>query len=72
MIFGDFNPCAKLPLTWPKDIRDTPAHLNFGSTKGRVLYSEDVYVGYKYLIKWNDSHCLLLGESQIVTTISGC
>ena len=51
VIFGDFNPCAKLPLTWPADIRDTPAFLNFGSTRGRVLYGEDVYVGYKYFDK---------------------
>ena len=51
VIFGDFNPCAKLPLSWPKDIHDTPAFLNFGSTKGRVLYGEDVYVGYKYFDK---------------------
>lgn len=51
VLFGDFNPCAKLPLTWPADIKDTPAFLNFGSTKGRVLYGEDVYVGYKYYDK---------------------
>ncbi|KAH8594478.1 putative beta-glucosidase H [Bisporella sp. PMI_857] len=51
VLFGDFNPCAKLPLTWPADIRDTPAYLNFGSTKGRVLYGEDVYLGYKYYDK---------------------
>ena len=51
VLFGDFNPCAKLPLSWPGDIRDTPAFLNFGSTKGRVLYGEDVYLGYKYYDK---------------------
>ena len=48
VIFGDFNPCGRLPLSWPKDIRDTPAFLNFGAVNGRVLYGEDVYVGYKY------------------------
>jgi beta-glucosidase len=51
VLFGDFNPCAKLPLSWPADIKDTPAYLNFGSTNGRVLYGEDVYVGYKYYDK---------------------
>jgi len=51
VLFGDFNPCAKLPLSWPADIRDTPAYLNFGSTRGRVLYGEDIYVGYKYYDK---------------------
>jgi len=51
VLFGDFNPCAKLPLSWPADLRDTPAFLNFGSTKGRVLYGEDIYLGYKYYDK---------------------
>lgn len=51
VLFGDVNPSAKLPLSWPADIRDTPSYLNFGSTRGRVLYGEDVYLGYKYYDK---------------------
>lgn len=51
VLFGDYNPSGKLPLSWPADIRDTPAYLNFGSVKGRVLYGEDIYVGYKYYDK---------------------
>lgn len=51
ILFGDVNPSGKLPLSWPEDIRDTPAYLNFGSTRGRVLYGEDVYLGYKYFDK---------------------
>jgi beta-glucosidase len=48
VLFGDYNPSGKLPLSWPADIKDTPAFLNFGSSKGRVLYGEDIYVGYRY------------------------
>jgi beta-glucosidase len=48
VLFGDFNPCGRLPVSWPWDIRDSPAFLNFGAVNGRVLYGEDVYVGYKY------------------------
>lgn len=51
ILFGDVNPSAKLPLSWPADIKDTPAFLNYGSTRGRVLYGEDVYLGYKYYDK---------------------
>ena len=51
ILFGDANPSAKLPLSWPADIRDSPAFLNYGSTRGRVLYGEDVYLGYKYYDK---------------------
>lgn len=48
VLFGDVNPSGKLPLSWPKEIRDNPAFLNWGSTQGRVLYGEDVFVGYKF------------------------
>ncbi|EED17952.1 beta-glucosidase, putative [Talaromyces stipitatus ATCC 10500] len=48
VLFGDVNPCAKLPLSWPVHVRDNPAYLSFASVGGRVLYSEDVYVGYKF------------------------
>ncbi|KAH7024379.1 beta-glucosidase [Microdochium trichocladiopsis] len=48
VLFGAFNPCGKLPLTYPKRLEDNPAFLNFGSENGRTLYGEDVYVGYRY------------------------
>lgn len=48
VLFGDFNPCGKLPITWPKKLSDNPAYLNFGDSGGRVLFGEDVYVGYRW------------------------
>jgi beta-glucosidase len=48
VLFGDVNPSARLPLSWPEKLEDNPTFLNFGSVQGRVLYGEDVYVGYKY------------------------
>ena len=39
---------AKLPLTFPKRIQDSPAYLHAFSNKGRMLYGEDIYVGYRY------------------------
>ncbi|KUL85005.1 hypothetical protein ZTR_07763 [Talaromyces verruculosus] len=48
VLFGDVNPCAKLPLSWPVHVSHNPAYLSFASVGGRVLYSEDVYVGYKF------------------------
>jgi beta-glucosidase len=48
VLFGDVNPSAKLPLSWPFSLKDNPSYLNSGSTNGRVLYGEDIYVGYKY------------------------
>jgi beta-glucosidase len=51
VLFGDVNPCGKLCVSWPIDVKHNPAYLNYGSVGGRVLYGEDVYVGYKFYDK---------------------
>ncbi|KAJ5747660.1 uncharacterized protein N7511_009356 [Penicillium nucicola] len=51
IIFGDVNPSGKLPLTFPEFVEQNPAYLSFRSEGGRVLYGEDVYVGYRYYEK---------------------
>ncbi|KOS48570.1 hypothetical protein ACN38_g461 [Penicillium nordicum] len=48
VVFGDVNPCAKLPLTFPRRLKDNPTFFNYRSEGGRVLYGEDIYVGYRY------------------------
>ncbi|KAJ5626602.1 hypothetical protein N7528_004029 [Penicillium herquei] len=48
VVFGDVNPSGKLPLTFPRKLKDNPTFFNFRSEGGRVLYGEDVYVGYRY------------------------
>lgn len=48
VLFGDVNPSGKLPLSFPVRIEDNPAFLNYRSEHGRVLYGEDIYVGYRF------------------------
>jgi beta-glucosidase len=47
VVFGIVNPSGKLPLSWPVRNEDNPAFLNFRSERGRVVYGEGVYVGYR-------------------------
>ncbi|KKK19564.1 hypothetical protein P175DRAFT_050921 [Aspergillus ochraceoroseus IBT 24754] len=51
VLYGDVNPSGKLPLSFPVRLQDNPAYLNFRSEGGRVLYGEDIYVGYRYYEK---------------------
>jgi len=48
ILFGNVNPSAKLPLSFPVRLQDNPAFLNYRTEKGRTLYGEDVYVGYRW------------------------
>jgi beta-glucosidase len=42
---------GKLPLSFPENIEQNPAYLTYRSERGRVLYGEDIYVGYRYYEK---------------------
>ncbi|KAK8152912.1 beta-glucosidase [Phyllosticta citrichinensis] len=51
VLFGKVSPSGKLPLSFPVKNEDNPAFLNYRSERGRTLYGEDVYVGYRYYEK---------------------
>ncbi|RSM00147.1 hypothetical protein CEP52_009298 [Fusarium oligoseptatum] len=48
MLFDDANPSGKPPLSFPLRVEDNPAYLNYSSERGRMLYGEDIYVGYRF------------------------
>lgn len=48
VLYGDVNPSGKLPLSYPVRVEDNPAYLSYRSERGRALYGEDIYVGYRY------------------------
>jgi beta-glucosidase len=48
VIYGNVNPSGKLPISFPIRNEDNPAYLNYRSEHGRVLYGEDIYVGYRF------------------------
>lgn len=48
VLFGDVNPSGKLPLSFPIQLRDNPTFLCSQAERKRILYAEDVYVGYRF------------------------
>ncbi len=46
VIFGKVNPAGRLPLTFPRYIEDSTAHLNWGAESGRVTYGEGIFVSW--------------------------
>ena len=51
LLFGDCNPCGKLPETFPLRLSDTPSFLYGAGGTGKVRYREGVFVGYRYYDK---------------------
>jgi beta-glucosidase len=55
ILFGDVNPSGKLPLTFPKELNDSPAHKSERTYPGdkKVFYDEGIFVGYRHFDKEN-------------------
>ncbi|KAF5587008.1 beta-glucosidase K [Fusarium subglutinans] len=70
VLFGATCPSGKLPLSFPRRIQDTPTFLNFGSERGRVIYGEDIYVGYRYYEKVDRDVLYPFGHGLSYTTFT--
>jgi beta-glucosidase len=44
VVFGKVNPSGRLPLSFPKQIEDCTAHLNWQAENGVVNYGEGIFV----------------------------
>lgn len=51
ILFGDANPCGKLAETFPKKLSDNPSYLTFPGEGDKTVYSEGIFVGYRYYDK---------------------
>lgn len=70
VLFGNTNPSAKLPLSFPKRIQDNPAFLNYVTERGRVLYGEDVFIGYRWYEQLDLPVLFPFGHGLSYTTFS--
>jgi len=47
ILFGAANPSGKLPVTFPKEWKDSPAYGHYPGENLHVEYAEGIYVGYR-------------------------
>jgi beta-glucosidase len=53
LLFGAQNPSGKLPVTFPKQLSDSPAYGHYPGENLHVAYEEGIYVGYRGFDKRN-------------------
>lgn len=51
VLFGDASPSGKLPVTFVKEWKDSPAYGHYPGERLQVEYAEGIYVGYRYFDK---------------------
>lgn len=70
ILFGKQNPSGKLSLSFPLRNEDNPAFLNYRSERGRVVYGEDVYIGYRFYEATKRDVLFPFGHGLSYTTFS--
>lgn len=70
VVFGKVSPSGKLPLTFPHRNEDNPAFLNYRSERGRTIYGEGVYVGYRFYEKCKREVAFPFGHGLSYTTFT--
>ena len=48
VLYGKVNPSGKLAETFPLNLPDTPAFINYPGENGQVRYGEGIFIGYRY------------------------
>lgn len=52
VLFGEYNPSARLPFTWPKKYEDCLSATSFEvDNRYSLTYLDDIYMGYRYMEK---------------------
>ncbi len=70
ILFGDANPSGKLPMTWLKEWKDSPAYGHYPGENGVVDYAEGIYVGYRHFDKHNIEPLFPFGHGLSYTTFT--
>ncbi|MGN0975723.1 MAG: glycoside hydrolase family 3 C-terminal domain-containing protein [Gemmiger sp.] len=64
LLYGDAEPCGRLPESWPLRLQDTPCYLEFPGDGRTARYTEGPFVGYRWYdarempVRWPFGHGL--------------
>lgn len=70
ILYGKVNPSGKLAETFPLRLEDTPCYLSFPGDGKKAIYSEDIFVGYRYYDKKKVPVLFPFGHGLSYTTFS--
>ncbi len=72
ILFGEINPSGKLPITFPKKLSDSPAHVSERTYPGdeKVFYDEGIFVGYRHFDTRNIEPLFPFGHGLSYTKFS--
>ena len=70
VLYGKVNPSGHLAETFPLRLQDTPCYLNYGGENDRSVYSEGVFVGYRYYASKDMEVLFPFGHGLSYTTFS--
>ena len=68
ILFGNANPSAKLPMSFPQKWEDCSAYPTYNRIKERTYYSDDIYVGYRHFDKYGIEPLFPFGYGLSYTT----
>ena len=70
VLYGNTNPSGHLAETFPLRVQDTPCYLTYGGEHDRSVYSEGVFVGYRYYTSKDMNVLFPFGHGLSYTTFS--
>lgn len=70
VLYGNINPSGHLAETFPFRLQDTPCYLNYGGEHDKSVYSEGIFVGYRYYISKDMEVLFPFGHGLSYTTFS--
>jgi len=70
VLWGDVNPCGRLPESFPHKLEDNPSYLSYGGEGDVAVYNEGVFVGYRYYDKKKMDVLFPFGHGLSYTTFA--